>query len=34
MYSNSRLKIKIDNLKLEDMIVSREKVKEFKNLLD
>lgn len=33
MYSNSRLKIKIDNLKLEDMIVSREKVKEFKNLL-
>lgn len=34
IYSNSRLKIKIDNFQSQDMIVSREKVLEFKTLLD
>lgn len=33
-YSNSRLGIKLKNISLEDIIVSREKVKDFKEWLD
>lgn len=33
-YSGSRLRIKIDNVNTDDMIVSREKVNEFKNWLE
>lgn len=33
-HSNSRLKLKPNNIDLEDLIVAREKVKDFKNWLD
>jgi len=33
-YTNSRLKVKIDSFKEFDLIVSRERVKEFKKWLE